>query len=239
MRDTIKIDSKNCKMIAHRGASGVERENTLPAFVAGGNRSYFGMETDIHPTLDGRFVIIHDSNTSRVSSSDVDVEKCRYQDLKSLRLKDLDGEERGDLCLPLLEEYLRIAKAYDKHCVIELKGVFSRENIEKVVEIVRSVYSLDNATFIAFDIDNLVILRELLPSQKLQYLCFELNDELLATLKKYNLDLDVYYKCLTKEWVDAFHAHGIEVNCWTVDDKQDAEKLIEMGVDFITSNILE
>lgn len=239
MRDTIKIDSKGCKMIAHRGASGVERENTLPAFVAGGNRSYYGMETDIHPTVDGKFVIIHDANTSRVCQSAVDVEKCRYQDLASLRLNDLDGKERADLCIPLLEEYLRIAKAYDKHCVIELKDVFTAENIEKVVEIVKSVYSLENATFIAFDLCNFVTLRALLPKQKMQYLCFELNDEVLANLKTYRLDIDVYFKCLTKEWVDKLHANNIEVNCWTVDDKQDAEKLIEMGVDYITSNILE
>ena len=39
--DTIKIDKNNVKLIAHRGVSGIERENTAAAFVAAGNRSYY------------------------------------------------------------------------------------------------------------------------------------------------------------------------------------------------------
>ena len=54
-------------MIAHRGLSGLERENTYHAFIAAGNRSYFGIETDIHKTADGEFVVIHDETTERVS----------------------------------------------------------------------------------------------------------------------------------------------------------------------------
>ena len=45
--NTIKFDKKNVKVIAHRGLSGIETENTNSAFVAAGNRSYFGIETDI------------------------------------------------------------------------------------------------------------------------------------------------------------------------------------------------
>jgi len=39
--------------------------------------------------------------------------------------------------------------------------------------------------------------------------------------------------------VDAFHAAGIKINCWTVDSVADAERLADWGVDYITSNILE
>ena len=43
MKDTIKIANKqHTLMIAHRGASGIERENTLPAFLEAGKRTYFG-----------------------------------------------------------------------------------------------------------------------------------------------------------------------------------------------------
>ena len=58
MKNTIKIAHGGVKMIAHRGLSGLERENTAAAFVAAGNRSYYGMETDIHRTKDGRFIVI-------------------------------------------------------------------------------------------------------------------------------------------------------------------------------------
>ena len=37
--DTVKIDKKGIKMVAHRGVSGLECENTCSAFIAAGNRS--------------------------------------------------------------------------------------------------------------------------------------------------------------------------------------------------------
>ena len=55
--DSIKLDTRTAKMIAHRGLSGIEKENTNAAFIAAGNRSYFGIETDVHKTVDGKFVI--------------------------------------------------------------------------------------------------------------------------------------------------------------------------------------
>ena len=53
------------------------------------------------------------------------------------------------------------------------------------------------------------------------------------------MDLDIHFRGLTKEIVDKCHANGIKVNCWTVDTPEDADRMIEFGVDFITSNILE
>ncbi|MBQ2033972.1 MAG: hypothetical protein II217_06310 [Alistipes sp.] len=36
---------------------------------------------------------------------------------------------------------------------------------------------------------------------------------------------------MTKEIVDMAHKAGLKVNCWTVDQLADAEKMIEFGVD--------
>lgn len=239
MKDTIKIEHGTCKIIAHRGASALERENTLAAFVAAGNRTYYGIETDIHPTLDGELVIIHDYNTSRVSKSAINVEECRYSDLRSLKLNDLDGRERSDLSLPLLSDYLRIAQRYDKHCFIELKGRFSEENIKHTIETVKEEYSLNRVTFISFEFENLTLLRELLPMQSIQYLTTELTDDLIDMLARLSIGIDALHTALTPELVERMHLAGLMVNCWTVDDPMDAERLIEMGVDLITSNTLE
>lgn len=53
LKDTLRLGLQGVNMIAHRGVSGLERENTCAAFVAAGNRSYYGIETDIHRTADG------------------------------------------------------------------------------------------------------------------------------------------------------------------------------------------
>ena len=59
--DTLKMKHNGTvRMIAHRGVCGLERENTAAAFVAAGNRSYFRIETDIHETADGKFIIPDD-----------------------------------------------------------------------------------------------------------------------------------------------------------------------------------
>ena len=41
-------------MVAHRGLSGLERENSIKAFIAAVNRSYYATECDIHLTKDFR-----------------------------------------------------------------------------------------------------------------------------------------------------------------------------------------
>ena len=53
------------------------------------------------------------------------------------------------------------------------------------------------------------------------------------------IDAGIYFPALTKEFVELMHAHGRIVNVWTVDTLEDAERMRDMGVDVITSNILE
>ena len=91
--DTVKlINKKNCKMIAHRGLSYIECENSMPAFVAAGNRSYYGIETDVHVTADGKFVIIHDDSTGRVAAGrDLSVEGNSFDLLRGVELADKNG----------------------------------------------------------------------------------------------------------------------------------------------------
>ena len=238
--DTVKFEKKDVKVIAHRGLSGIETENTNSAFVAAGNRSYWGIETDIHKTADGVYVIFHDDNTGRMTNIDLVVEEVTYKDLCELTLNDINGKQgRRDLIIPLLGDYISICKKYDKHAVLELKNSFTYEDIKEIVEIIESYEYLDDTTVISFDINNLISLRQICPNQKAQYLTGEFSNEILENLKKYKLDLDIDSKCVTKELVQTMKGNNIEVNCWVCDDAEDGEKLVECGVDYITSDILE
>lgn len=237
--DTIKISSPNKKIVAHRGLSGLEKENSLPAFIAAGNRSYFGVECDIHRTSDGKFVVIHDAETARVAGDNLNVEKCSYNLVRSVELNDMDGQKRKDLFIPSLEDYIKICKKYEKKSVLEIKGVFEEEWLKEVIHILTENDYLQNTIFIAFDLINLQILRKHLPTHPMQYLTCEWREEFPRVLIENKLDLDIHFPHMTKERVELLHSLGIQVNCWTVDDKETAEKLLEMGVDYITSNILE
>ncbi len=239
--DTIKINKKQALMVAHRGCSGLEKENTHAAFVAAGNRSYFGIETDVHRTLDGKFVCFHDDTTKRVAIDDMEIERSTFDTLRSLLLTDTDGMKgRTDLRMPTLQEYIRICKKYEKMAVLELKNNFEEDDIRRIVYIISGEDYLDNVIFISFDLQNMLTLRRMLPDQACQYLISgEITDEVIATLTENHLDLDVRYTRLDEAMIAKLHSKGIKVNCWTVDKPEDAKQLVEWGIDFITSNILE
>ena len=238
--DTIKINKNTTKLVAHRGLSGIETENTNAAFVAAGNRSYYGIETDIHRTADGRFVVCHDDDLKRVAGENISVEASTLAELQNIVLFDKDGTKgRADLRVSVLENYISICKKYGKHCVLELKSDFTDKEISEIIDIVKSFDYLENVTFISFIYSNMTKIRNVCPTQSVQFLFSRFDDEIIPRLISARIDVDVYYKALTKEIIDLLHDNGLKVNCWTVDNKEHAEKLVEWGVDYITSNILE
>ncbi len=238
--NTTKIEKKQAQLVAHRGCSGLEQENTHAAFVAAGNRSYFGIECDVHKTLDGKYVIIHDDNTARVAIDKLVVEESTYDTLRNLLLLQKDGTKgRSDIRIPSLQEYIAICQHYDKVAVLELKNHFQKEEVYEICDIIIEMGYMEKVIFISFDYENLVYLREKYPTQTAQFLDYKAEADLVERLKAQNLDLDISHKVLTKELVDACHSEGIKVNVWTVDDPEIAARLIDWGVDFITTNILE
>lgn len=249
--DTIKLCTGHTRMIAHRGLSGLETENSIPAFVAAANRSYYGIETDVHVTKDHRFVVIHDNTTGRVSEDCIPIETSSYALVRRILLTDrchaAGAEEknycpvsdRPDLIIPSLAEYIGICKRYGKKCILELKNEFAPEDIRRMIAEIRELNYLEQVVFISFGLSNLICLRELLPEQELYYLTTDYNHLIRNDLKKYGLHLDIHYEKLTKAIVEELHREGIRINCWTCDRKEDALRLIDWGVDYITSNILE
>ncbi len=238
--DTVHINKGKARMIAHRGLSGIEKENTCSAFVAAGNRSYFGIEADVYSTSDGRFVICHDHDLLRIAGVDLQVESSTLEELQSVVLFDRDGKKsRTDLRLCTLENYIEICKKYEKHCVLELKSQFTDVEIADIINTLESFSYLESTTFISFDRNNLLRVRKILPNHPVQYLFMEASEEILARLIEDKMDADVLYRAASRELVERLHAAELKINCWTVDDPIEAEKLIEWGVDYITSNILE
>ena len=239
MKEPIRLHAAGVRMIAHRGLSGIERENTCAAFVAAGNRSYYGIETDIHRTADGRYIVVHDDNARRVAGVDLSIEETGFDTLRAIRMNDLDGNPRADLMFPSLEEYIRVCRQYGKTSVREIKNHFEPEDIGRVIAIVLGMGWLEHTIFISFDLPNMLCIRELLPDQPAQYLTETFGSDLLELLTAHRLDLDIYHRAVTPENVAACHEAGIQVNVWTVDTPEDAQRVMACGVDYITSNILE
>ena len=239
--NTIKFDHPNKPlMVAHRGVSGLETENTCAAFVAAGNRSYHGIETDVHITADGKYVAFHDDETRRMAAEDVIIEKTDFATLRSMILRQKDGNfGRTDLRIPTMQEYIEICKQYEKIAVLELKNHFRKEEVFEICDIIENIGYLDSVIFISFDFENLVYVKEKLPSQPVQFLTGKCDEELAKKLASLGMDLDIYFEGFDAETSERCHRYGIKVNCWTVDRLEDAARLAELGAAYITSNILE
>ena len=252
--DTFKIEKKGTKMVGHAGLSGMEMSNTCAGFVAAGNRSYWGIECDLTVAKDG-YVIIHNPTTEVLSPTNISISDSTVEEIQSITLYDHpffhgmenfglanSGKTRADLRIPTLEEYVRICKRYDKICVLELKRPMTAEAIAGVIEEIKRQDYLESVVFISFVRANLEEVRRQLPEAEVQYLTrdtMEFTDEFLDEMAKCRFDLDIHIFTATKELVDKMHERGIKVNVWTCDWIDKAEALVEWGVDYITTNILE
>ena len=238
--NTIKFEKGNVQIVAHRGLSGLEKENSNSAFVAAGNRSYFGIETDVRKTADGQFVLNHDAHFKRVAGENLVIAESSLALVQSVVLKDVDDtKNRADLRPGTLQNYISICKKYEKVCVLELKDQVSREDLLEMIGIINSFDYLSQVIFISFEYENLTLLREILPNQSAQFLDFTLDEALIEKAAADRLDLDIRFTDLTPELIEKAHAAGLKVNCWTVNTKEDGERLAAWGVDYITTNILE
>lgn len=228
-------------MVAHQGLFVAERGNSIPAFRDMATRSHFGAECDIHVTKDKKIVVNHDNDIGTTCDRSMIIEESLFEDVRAARIKSIYGNiyEGDEMRIPTLTEYIEICKSGNKLCIVELKNHFEKEDIVRVIEEIKALDYLHMVIFISFDLPNCIIIRELLPEQPVQYLIVRYNQEVLETLDKYNLDLDMHYHHMSAAVIREVQAHGHKVNAWTVDDPVHAQYFISWGIDYITTNYLE
>lgn len=238
--NTVKIDKYFKGMVAHRGLSGIETENTINAFLAAANRSYFGIECDVHASKDGKIIVSHDDTLLRLGMLNVYLPSFRYDEIRKFTLIDRkSGNLSENISIPLLSEFLLICKTYKKHGFVELKQNLSNDNLEAVYDEIFKLGMIDGISIITFNDKYLIYLKKNHPDLTLYLLVSELNEKQLDFCEKHHINLDSHFPNVDENIIKRMHLIGLKVAVWTVDDKETAEKLIKMGVDFITSNILE
>ena len=87
---------------------------------------------------------------------------------------------------------------------------------------------------------NLLLLKEKYPEQSVQYLVdHPIENTLIEELVEQKMGIDARCDWFTEEIMQKCREKGVATNAWTVNDTEIAKKLIDWGIDFITSNILE
>ena len=226
------------KLIAHRGLTDRAPENTLAAFRAAGESAVFGIETDVHRTKCGAFVVIHDETTGRVADSDLRVNRSTLSDLRALTLHMPNGKEDGEWRIPTLSEYLAVCKEYQKAAFIELKYGMSKEDIRALIEEVHAADYLKETAFISFTFSYLVFLREELPKTPLFHLTTEVSEKEIRDLVFHRIGISLLWESLNAKAAARLRAAHIPTGVFTVDDEHTARRLSRLGATYITTNRL-
>ena len=224
-------------MVAHRGLSGMELENSLPAFVLAGQNDYYGIEADVRVTKDGKYIITHDDDMKRIAGLDIRIEDATFDELRALEFESLYGDE-GTYFLPTLEEYITACKSHDKQAVLEYKSEFTAEQVVEVAGQVEALGWFDRTTFISFSRDNLLALRMAYPNAETQYIVQEVKADDIEFMIENKMDANLCWISVNPFLVKKLHDAGLKVNVWTVDGYVCAYLAILFGVDMITTNIL-
>lgn len=95
---------------AHRGLSSEAPENTMAAFRLARDHGIPGIELDIHLSADGKIVVIHDGNTARVApGTNVHIEAAQWKDIAAVDVGSWKDKryagERPPLLSDVLEEF--------------------------------------------------------------------------------------------------------------------------------------
>src|SRR6266511_3945699 len=106
-------------VVGHRGAAGLEPENTLRAFRRGIELGVDYVECDVHLTRDGHLAVIHDETVDRTTDGHGPVAGFSLEELRRL---DAGQGER----IPTLEEVLATTRGHVR-LLIELKGARTEE----------------------------------------------------------------------------------------------------------------
>ncbi len=228
------------KMIAHRGYSKYELENTKEAFLAAANRSYFGIETDITLLKDRAMVLFHDDDLKRLAGLDIKIRDLNFKEATRLELKSLGNYHTYNYHMTTPLEYIRVCKHYNKYPVIELKWGFDNQAVDELMALLLEEDMYDKSMIICYTYETILYIKKKYPNYHIQFLLGYLySEELVNKCLREGISLDLRHDLVTKELVDRFHKKNLEINTWTVDDKEEYNRLVECGVDYVTTNILE
>lgn len=241
-----------CKIIAHRGANKKAPQNTMPAFITAINEGSDGFETDVHLTKDGIPVICHNYTVDATSDGRGEVSSYKLEELKKFDFGAYFSEEFKGTPLPTLDEFLEVASASSAD-IINLELKWPRDNnivhlTEATLDCVKKHGCLDRVIVSSFSPDVLTTVKRIDARCKTAFL-YPTGAPSVCRLVLYpflmvkKIGCDIIHPAsivVTKNLVKAAHKLGIQVNVWTVNEKNTIIKLLDYGVDgIITDTPLE
>lgn len=234
-------------MIGHRGSVwGVE--NTATAFINGVKYAgYDGLECDIRTDADGTFIVNHDESFARIGGSHTPLAQRPTAGILNDRLLQTRDGITYEASAITLGQFLDLCNELDCIPVVEIKecwNIYSNDEtgnscydgIPSLIDLIRHKGLEDKVVIISFMAGVIDHLRSNYPAINLQYLTDGEWRNVVDFCKRLKVDIDIAHRHADAELVETFHAIGLKVNTWTVDDLVEFKRLQEIGVDMITTN---
>lgn len=219
----------NVQVIAHRGASRAERENTLAAFRRAGQMGADAVELDVRRTADGAMAIHHDAFLG-----------------DGRLICELNADELPDH-VPFLAEALDACEGMWVNIEIKnhpIDADFDASDTLAATIAAHLEHRGDDHRWLisAFNRQTVDAMRTLRPEVRTAWLTEGVRDEECERVARDlagfgHTALHPYTKHLTRTCIDVFHAHGLQVNSWTIDDPARMAEVIEWGIDGICTNV--
>lgn len=232
-------ERKHMRVFAHRGFSGKYPENTMLAFQKAYEVGCDGIELDVQLTKDGIVVIMHDEAINRTTNGKGYIRDYTYEELCQFDCYgDFEGEYEFQK-IPTLREYLEWVKPTGLLTNIELKNsVYYYEGLEeKVFDMIKELEMENQILFSSFNLVSVLKCKKTMPQIPAGFLTETKVDNMGVFAKEYGVD---YYHpgldFLTEEIVENCHAHGREVNVWTINKKKEMKQMAKWKVDGIFTN---
>lgn len=221
------------QVVAHRGYWKTEgsAQNSIASILNAGRIGAYGSEFDVNLTCDGALVVNHDFTYHGLK-----IYENTLADLRCDTLRLSNGE-----IIPTLDEYLEASKQYpEMKLVFELKSEgdpqYEAVALPACVEAITRLGVADRVEFISFSLSACKEFARLMPKNVVEYLGGEIAPAELHKMGITGIDYEypVFYE--HPEWIEEAHKLGMVVNTWTVNQEEDMRKLLELGVDQITTN---
>lgn len=216
----------NIEVTAHRGYSSNYPENTLLAFEKAIENNVDEIELDVRLSKDDKVIVIHDSNLNRVAKVNKYVSNIKYKEIKEYDLGN------GQI-VPLLEDVLALIQYKDIKVNIELKSIDKNEQlVQQTIDLINKYDVKEKCYFSSFEYSMLLKVKEIDESFKTLFISNTSDNILSYEVDGYSLN----FKCVDINVVKQLHNNKKEVHVWTVNDEDDINNMVKMGVDNIITN---
>ena len=261
------VSTPYVKAIAHRGASSKAMQNSMEAFkVAGEYPIFWGIETDVHNTKDGKLIVVHDQTLKKLSNvskkdANKNVNNMTYAEIEKYNLKLTDPKQRAKASsyvtnqkVPLFRDYLKSCRQSGKVAVVEVKGVASTSYYRKIINEIKEENMMSSCILICLHGGELEDIRNKIP-ETAEIPMMPLYDKVKITqadcdyLKAngyIGADIDLRYN--GQDQIRLLKKNGLKVGVWTVTRKvlrkyKHVDSCLRMkeadgtrSIDFITMN---